>query len=37
MKFNTDEINRLIHHRRSILPNLYTGEKVSDEDYPANA
>lgn len=31
MNFNIDEINRLIHHRRSILPNLYTGEKVSDE------
>jgi nitroreductase len=31
MSFNTDEINRLIHYRRSILPNLYTGEKVSDE------
>ncbi len=31
MNFNPDEINRLIHHRRSILPNLYTEEKVSDE------
>ncbi|MBR9999505.1 MAG: nitroreductase [Cyclobacteriaceae bacterium] len=31
MKFNTEEINRLMHHRRSILPNLYTGEKVNDE------
>lgn len=31
MEFNTDEINRLIHHRRSIFPNLYTGEKVHDE------
>lgn len=31
MKFNTEEINRLIHHRRSIYPNMYTGEKVEDE------
>jgi nitroreductase len=31
MKFNIDEVNRLIHHRRSILPNLYTGEVVSDD------
>jgi len=31
MKFNIDEVNRLIHHRRSIFPNLYTGEAVSDD------
>jgi nitroreductase len=31
MEFNTEEINRLIHHRRSILPNFYTGEKVNDQ------
>lgn len=31
MEFNTEEINRLIHHRRSILPNFYTGEKVDDK------
>jgi nitroreductase len=28
--FNIDEINRLIHYRRSVLPNLYTGEIVDD-------
>jgi nitroreductase len=31
MKFNTEEINRLIEVRRSIFPKNYTGEKVSDE------
>jgi nitroreductase len=31
MKFNVEEINRLIHQRRSLFPNLYTGEEVPDE------
>lgn len=31
MKFNAEEINRLIEARRSIFPKNYTGEKVSDE------
>jgi nitroreductase len=31
MNLNPDEVNQLIHHRRSVLPNLYTGEIVPDE------
>ncbi len=31
MNFETDQMNRLIHHRRSIYPQMYTGEKVDDE------
>jgi nitroreductase len=31
MKFNTEEINKLIHTRRSVFPKDYSGEKVSDE------
>ena len=29
--FNTQELNDLIHQRRSIFPQDYTGEKVDDE------
>jgi nitroreductase len=30
MIFNVQELNNIILHRRSILPNMYTGEKVDD-------
>lgn len=30
MKFNMDEVNRLIRERRSVFPKEYTGEKVDD-------
>ena len=30
MKFNTDEFNHLIKHRRSINTNMFTGELVED-------
>ena len=30
-KINPDHVNDLIHHRRSVFPQDYTGEKVSDE------
>ena len=28
--FNVEELNSIIAHRRSILPNLYTGEVIDD-------
>src|SRR4051812_6771845 len=31
MRYNIDEINELIHKRRSVFPKDYTGERVSDE------
>ena len=31
MKFNTDEFNHLIKHRRSINTNMFTGEPVDDQ------
>ena len=30
MDFNTEQLNELIRHRRSILPNFYTGEVIDD-------
>ena len=30
MKFNLDEVNRLIRERRSVFPKEYSGEKVDD-------
>lgn len=30
MKFNIEEVNRLIKTRRSIYPNMYTGEVIDD-------
>ncbi len=30
MNFNTAELNTIIQQRRSILPNLYTGEVIDD-------
>lgn len=30
MKFNPEEVNELIRHRRSVFPKDYSGEKVSD-------
>ena len=30
MDFNINEINRLIRHRRSVFPNMYTGEIVDE-------
>lgn len=31
MQFDIEEINRLIHHRRSVFPKMYTGEKVDNQ------
>jgi nitroreductase len=31
MKFNTEEVNKLIRTRRSVFPKDYSGEVVSDE------
>jgi nitroreductase len=31
MTFNTEELGNLIRHRRSVLPNQYTGESVEDD------
>ena len=31
MKFNTKEVNRLIHERRSVFPKDYSGERGDDE------
>ena len=31
MKFNTEEIDRLLRSRRSVYPKDYTGEKVDDQ------
>lgn len=31
MKYNIEELNDLIKNRRSIYPNMYTGEPVADE------
>ena len=30
MKFNTHEVSRLIHDRRSVFPKEYSGERVDD-------
>ena len=30
-EFNTEEVSRLIQNRRSIYPNMYSAEKVSDD------
>lgn len=30
-KINSDQLNELIHHRRSVFPQDYTGEKVKDD------
>ena len=30
MKFNTEEVNRLIYERRSVFPKDYSGERVDD-------
>jgi nitroreductase len=31
MEYNTNDINLLIKSRRSIYPNMYTGEKIDDK------
>jgi nitroreductase len=31
MKYNVEEVNRLIRERRSVFPRDYSGEKVKDE------
>lgn len=31
MDYNIEEFNQLVKNRRSIYPNMYTGEQVSDE------
>ena len=31
MNYHTNEINHLIKNRRSVFPNLYTGEPVPKE------
>jgi nitroreductase len=31
MNYNIDEFNALIRNRRSIYPNMYTGEKIEDD------
>ena len=31
MKFNQEEVNQLIHQRRSIFPKDYSGERVDDD------
>jgi len=31
MDINHNEFNNLIHHRRSVFPNMYTTEVVKEE------